>query len=445
MSAELTRRAALAGVAALTLASTVQARGRTAVGGRAQLRVPWPLGTIDPHKLDDAAAAIFGGALFDGLYTYVDATNVTASLAESDPELSGDEVRVRLRAGVVTASGHPLTARDVTASIARARSLGAEAWLADVPSPKKLDDLTISFALRDPGKLARVLASPLLAIVPSGFSPAAPDGTGPMRADRRAGALVLSRNSRSARAPSFLDEVSVLAAPDLAASLRSFEAGTDDIGWLGLGLHEPRVGAKAFDAGACAWALLRTGTGAGTWDSPGNAQRLCDGIAPSKLAYLGLGAPWTADKDEGWGGAPCELIVRDDSPWLVELARAVAATLTRSGHEVVAKPITPSDFATKRGSRAYALAVDVSRPLAPGAAGALAGLSTSSDPTSAADAIRHPPRLGDVSARTLPRTLRVGILGEIRAQGGRIAELTLPNALDGAGVDWGAATRGRAR
>ena len=255
---------------------------------------------------------------------------------------------------------------------------------------------------------------------------------------------MLSRNTRSARAPSFLDELNVSAAPDLSASLRAFEAGSDDVGWLGLGLHEPRAGARSFDAGACAFALLRTGSLAGVWDSPGNAQRLCDGIAPSKLGYLGLGT-WSNDKDEGWGGAPCELVVRDDSPWLVELARAVAATLSRPGHEVVAKPISAADFSSKRGSRAYALAIDVARALAPGALGALAGLSTSSDPTSAADAIRHPPRLGDVSARTLPRTLRVGILGEVRAQGGRVADLWLPASADGTGVDWGAATRGRAR
>ncbi len=407
------------------------------------MRVPWPLASIDPHRLDDGAAAIFGGALFDGLYTYTDSSNVAPSLAEADPEIVGNELRVRLRAGLVTAQGHALTARDVTASIARARSLSAEAWLADVPSPKKVDDLTISFLLRDATKLARVLASPLLAIVPSGFISASPDGTGPMRADRRSGALVLSRNARSARAPSFLDEVSVQTAPDLASSLRAFEAGTDDIGWLGLGLHEPRAGARSFDAGVCAWALLRTGTGAGVWDAPGNAQRLCDGIAPSKLAYLGLGAAWPTDKDEGWGGAPCELIVREDAPWLVELANAVAATLTRAGHEVTAKPLSVADFIAKRGVRAFALAIDVARVLAPGALGALSTLSTASDASAAADTIRHPPRLGDVSVRTLSRSLRVGILGEVRAQGGRIADLSLPSAADGTGIDWGGATRAR--
>ncbi len=445
MSGEISRRGALCGAAALALAGTSSARGRSQVGGRAQLRVPWPVASIDPHKLDDAAAAIFGNALFDGLYTYTDTSSVAPALAEAEPELVGDEVRVKLRAGIVTALGHALTARDVTLSIARARSLGAAAWLADVPSPKRIDDSTISFATRDPQKLAHTLASPLLVIVPSGFSDASPDGTGPMRADHRGGALVLSRNPRSARAPSFLDEVSVALAPDLSSSLRAFEAGGDDLGWLGLGLHEPRAGAKSFDGGPCAWAILRTGALASAWDSPGNAQRLCDGIAPTKLAYLGLGAAWTTDKDEGWGGAPCELLVRDDSPWLVELARAVAATLSRAGHEVVPKPISAADFSSKRGSRAYALAVDVVRAFSPGAIGALAGLSTSSDPTSAADAIRHPPRLGDVSVRTLPRTLRVGILGEVRAQGGRVAELSLPTSADGTGVDWGQATRGPRR
>lgn len=436
MSGErLSRRAVLAG-AALCIPEIAFARGRTPLAGRAQLRVPWPTASLDPHRLDDATAAIFGSALFDTLYAFTDATNVAPSLAESEPEIVGADLRVHLRSGVTTA-------RDVIASIARARGAGAQAWLADVPTPRKVDDATVAFAARDAAKLARTLASPLTAIVPASFSPASPTGTGPMRADRRDGALVLARSSKAARGPSFLDEVMVHPAPDLAASLRSFESGADDVGWLGMGYHDPRAGARPFDAGAVAWAVLRTGSQAGAWDAPGTAQRMCDGIVPSKLSYLVLGPAWTTDKDEGWGGAPCELLVRDDAPWLVELAKAVAATLSRAGHEVVARPIPASDFVTRRAARSYALAIDVVRPLAPGALGALAGLATSSDATSAVDAIRHPPRLTDVSARSLTRTLRVGVLGDIRAQGGRIPDLSLPTMPDGSGVDWGAATRTR--
>lgn len=420
-----------------------RARGRLAVGGRAQLRVPWPIGSIDPHRLDDATASIFGGALFDSLYAIDGQGGVVASLAETDPEPSAGEHVVRLRAGLVTALGRPLGSRDVISSIARARGAGASAWLADVPTPRRVDDLTVTFAARDPKKLAATLASPLVAIVPSTFTASSPDGTGPFRCNKSGASWSLVRNVRAARGPSLLDEVNVSAAGDLAASLRSFEAGTDDVGWLGMGLHEPRPFARAFDAGAVAFAVLRTGSQAGVWDAPGTAQRLCDGIAPSKLGYLALGSPWPADKEEGWGGAPCEILVRDDCPWLVELARAVAATLSRSGHEVTAKEIAASDFSTRRSTRAYALAIDVVRPLGPGTLGALAALATASDATAAIDVIRKPPRLGDVPARTLTRTLKVGIVGEVRAQGGRVPDLTLAAGSDG--IDWGSSTREKTR
>src|SRR5262245_61179049 len=61
------RRALLVGGAMLG-ARLARARGRSPMGGRISLHVPWPLGTIDPHRLDDAACAIFGEALFDSLY-----------------------------------------------------------------------------------------------------------------------------------------------------------------------------------------------------------------------------------------------------------------------------------------------------------------------------------------------------------------------------------------
>lgn len=435
---------ALAATLGLALAPPASARGRLVAGGRASLRVPWPVAAVDPHELDDATAALFGDALFDGLYAFGASKDdkPIAALAESDPEVSGADTKVRLRAGLVTAAGRPLVARDVVASIARAKGRGGRALLADVPGPKANGDLELVFATKDAARLARALASPIAAIVPSSFAPASPDGTGPFRAERRGAALALVRNPRAARGPALLDELVVSPAADLAASLRAFEAGTDDVGWLGQGLHGARAGSKAFDAGAVGWAILRTGKDAASWDAPGVAQRLCDGLDPGKLAYLVLGAAWTQDKDEGWGGPACEIIVRSDSPWLVEVARAVAAMLGRPGHEVKVATLAPSDFLSRRASRTYALAVDVTRPLAPGTLGALAGLASADDMTVAAELVRKPPRVGEVPARTLTRSMRVGLIGEVRAQGGRVAELALPQ-LPSFGWDLGLATRGR--
>ena len=446
MSAErLGRRAAIGGAiaaAALALAPRAGARGRTPLGGKISFRVPWPLGAIDPHKIDDVAAGLFGEALFDGLYAYGEGGRPVAVLADGEPEAAGGDLRVRVRPGLTSAAGTALGAREVIAAISRARADGARGWLADVPNPRR-DGETLLFAGTDAAKLARTLASPICAIVPAAFAADRPDGTGAFRYDKRSGAAGFLRNARAARGPSFLDEVAVTEAPDLATSLRSFEAGTDDLGWLGAGLHEPRSGSRLFDFGAAAFALLRTGKDAGTWDAPGVAQRLADGIPPAKLAHLALGAGWVTQPDTGGGGNPCDLLVRDDAPWLIELAKSVAAALSRPSHEVTVKTVPIRDIRDRRGTRAYSLMIDVARALAPATFGALAGLATSDDPVSASDAIRHPPRVGEVPARTLTRSMRIGVLGDVRVQGARIADLVLGPSPTGSSFDWANAYRAK--
>ncbi len=446
MPPALSRRSLLVG-AALAIGTTTRtalARGRHPLGGRVTFRVPWPLSSLDPHRIDDVAAAIFGNAVFDTLYA-LDEHDVTASLAEGNPEPDGSTLRVRLRSGVRTARGHKLDARDVVASIARARSQGARGWLAELPSPHADKDGTaIRFATKDPQRLMRTLASRLVAIVPAGFRADRPDGTGPFRAELRAGSLTLTRNALSARGAAWLDEIVVREASDVSDSLRSFETGADDLGWLGTGLHEPRAGAVVFDAGVVAFAVLRTGRDAGAaWDAPGVAQSICDGISYSVLSSLVLGAAWPAAAPAKWGGAPCDLLVRDDAHWLIELAKAIAGSISDVGHEVTVRPIAAAELAQRRTSRGYALAVDVARAAASTTLGALGGLAAADDPATAADVIRHAPRLGEVSPRALTKLMRIGVVGEIRVQGGRTADLALASSDAGDGVDWGGASRTR--
>ena len=405
--------------------------------------MPWPVSALDPHLLDDVGCAIFGADVFDSLYAYENG-RVVPALAETMPEAHAGGARVRMRAGLTSAAGRPIVLREVLSSLARARAADARAWLVDVPSPKRVDALTLHFAGIDPAKLAGFLASPLCAIVPSAFSPSHPDATGAFAASHEGGALALARNERAASGPSFLDGVVVRPASDLADSLRSFEAGTDDVGWLGTGLHEPRAGARTFDAGAVAWVLLRTGRDAGAWDAPGVAQRLADGISPSLLAHLAPGPAWNFQPDQGWGGPPCDLLVRDDSPYLLDVARSVAGALGRASHEVTVLPTPASILRQRRAARSYALAIDAVRPFAPGLLGTLAALATSDSPELARDAVRYPPRRGDMPPRTIARTMRIGVVCEVRVQGGRIPTLALPPRSTG-GVDWSDATRsGRA-
>jgi peptide/nickel transport system substrate-binding protein len=295
------------------------------------------------------------------------------------------------------------------------------------------------FAMTDARRLVRALASPLVAIVPPRFSPDRPDGTGPFRAAPQSLVLPLRRNTLAACGPSLLDAIDVQRAPDLATSLRAFESGADDIGWLGSFLHEPRQGARSFDAGAVAWVILRTGRDAGPLDAPGTAQALADGVPHSALASLVVGPAWTQGSAQ-WTGAPCELFVRDDAPWLIEVARAVAVALSASSHEVVARPLSRTDLTQRRATRSFVLMLDIARPAGPGNLGVLIGLATANDPAAAVDLARHPPR-GEIVPRAATRTMRIGVVGEVRVQGGQAPAVVLPPSAWGRGVDWGGAWR----
>jgi peptide/nickel transport system substrate-binding protein len=440
------RRALLAGAASMALAVAATrtrdalARTRTPYGGRIVLHAPWPLGALDPHRIDDAAAAFFGDAVFETLYARDEAGAFVPALAEGEPEPDAATVRVKLREGVRFASGAAFDARSATASIARARSRDAPAWLADVPAPR-IDKGVLVFAMRDARRLVRALASPLVAMVPARFSPEHPDGTGPLRAEMQSGAIVLSRNGLAAGGPAFLDAVEARHATDLVTSLRAFESGTDDVGWLGSFLHEPRPGARPFDAGAVAWAVLRTGREAGGLDVPGAAQTLADGVPHAALASLVVGPSWD-QVPAAWTGPPADLLVRDDAPWLVELARALAVALSSPGHELRSVAVTAPEIAQRRANRAFTLMLDVARPAGPGPLGPLLGLATADDPGSAAALARHPPR-AELPLRTATRTMRLGVVAEIRLQGGRASDVVLPPSPWGRGIDWGNAFRGR--
>ena len=444
-SARYTRRQALSlGLASLGLSLSPRAfaRGRSMTGGRISLHVPWPLGTVDPHRLDDMAAAIFGESIFDTLYAVTADGTTVPSLAERAVVTEAGISRITLREGIQTSARKRIDVRDVLFSLDRARRMGARAWLQDIPVPKVDKSGDLLFQMKDGARLERALSSPLAAIVPRGFTPDGPDGTGPFRMIRRGDQWSLRRNLSAARGPAFLDEVLLSEAPDLTTSLRAFESGKDDLGWLGLGLHESRPQAKSFDLGAVGWAILRTGKEASTWDEPGVAQRACDGLPAARLGSLALGPAWKQEAPITWGGAPTQVLVRDDSPWLLEVARGVAATLSSPGHELTVKPTGQSDLRNFRGSRNFAFMVDVARPLSSGTHGAFAALATADDPVAALRTVGRSFGKGDLSPRMLTRTLRLGVIGEVRVAGGLMPYVNLPSSSN-FGADFARATLAR--
>jgi len=436
MKPRLTRRACLqtALVAGLLPGSVLAS---PASPQRLAFRLPWPTARVDPHRLDDALAAIVGGALFEPLFgRNEDDTRVL--LAESFPAVEAATLRVRVRKGMTFASGKSVDARDVQFSIARARRFGAAAWLQSVPVPK-VDGDDLVFAMNDRNALIQALSSPLVSIVPRTFVPENPDGTGPFRWTKKGAAVVLVRNPSAPYGPPILDEVEIAFAPDLSSSLRAFEGASDDIGWLGAGLHEARAKSVSFDRGAVGFAVLFTGAMAGSWDAPGIAQRLCDAIDPNRVAYLGLGG-WKKDESVSWGGPRSEILVRDDSPWLIETAKAIAGALSRPSHELTVKPVSPNEWTSRKGSHSFSLAVDFVRPLDHTSFGTLLALASSFDPKRGEEIARRPPKFTESNARVLSRTLRVGIVGETRVRGAHAADVTLaPSATTG--IDWAASFR----
>jgi peptide/nickel transport system substrate-binding protein len=408
----MSRRAFAA--ACLATASSA-ALGRIPYGGRLRLRVPWPLGSLDPHVLDDVVAALWGPAIADSLYALDSRSAPYPTLAQALPAPTRLGAKVTLRPGLVSARGRVLSAADVVFSWTRARQRGAAALLAEweKPTVARGDPLTVEVRGASPEALAVALASPLTALVPRSFSPAAPDGTGAFVAQMGADSIVLQRNPRAARGAAFLDSIEVRRVGGLAEALRAFETGEADLGWLGSGLHRPRPDAVRLEGPRLGWVVLRTGPEARAWGAPGVAQRLLDAVAPSRLAHLGLELPESPQGSPAWGGPAADLVVDERAPQLVEIAKSLAAVMQGVGHEVRPLALARVEFEQRRTTGRYALMLDFVRPLSARPEDVPFALLTAADPA----LVRHPPRLGAQPARIVGRSLSLGVLGELRLRG----------------------------
>jgi peptide/nickel transport system substrate-binding protein len=444
----LTRRTWLAALSAAASTTapplrSASALGRTPAGGKLSLTLPWPVDAVDPHDLEDAAAALFAPCLFDQLFALEPSGDPYPTLAADAPVTVGAKTLVRLREGLTTARGRRLDARDVFFSLERARRGGALAWWGDLPLPSLVskDPLALAFATTDALSLARTLSSPLFALVPRGFDPKTPDGTGAMFAETRGTRLLLRRNPNAARGASFLEEVSVDQAPDLLASLRSFEGNLTDIGWLSSGLHAPRPGSAPFDLGHVAWIVLQCGAEAGPWGAPGVAQQLLDGLEPGTLQRFGLGPLAPKAGVAEWGGKSCDLLVAEGSAYLEDLARTLSSLLSRPGHEVTVKTLPAGELSRRRTTGAFSLLLSVVRPFAGTGLATLVSLAAAASPAAGLELMRRPPRLTSFVPRLLTRTLKLGVIGELRVLGAHAPDVHLARQASGDGWDLGATYR----
>lgn len=437
------RRGFVAGLTALVLAAPeARAMGRVPIGGKLRFRVPWRLSSIDPHDLHDPVAAIFGSAIADPVYARDPAGRVYPSLADGMPFVEAGETLVKLRPDLRTAKGRGLSGHDLAWSIKRCRARAAGGLFAQTtPFVHSFRDrpLVVGFGEADPKRLAFLLSAPTSALLPAGFSPHRPDGTGALVARPAGSSLFLSRNRNASRGPSFLEAIQVDGAASINDSLRAFETKRDDIGWLGLGLHGRRRGALRFDRGVMGWALLATGKRAGKWGMPGLAQRLANQVS---IGRLGVGVSGGGNGGGGgWQGDPANLIYDSAHPQLRLIADAVAAKLTSPGHEVTAVPVSGATLRAARRSGDYTLAIDFTRSLQlPGTTGlALATAEKHSLGVEMGKRKRWP----DGAARALTAGRRIGVLGTIRLAGGTAPGILLAGRADGRGISWGGSYRSR--
>jgi peptide/nickel transport system substrate-binding protein len=417
-----------------------RATARVPVVGKIAFTLPWPLAGIDPHDLFDPTAALFASAITDPVFALDTSGSPYPTLASEMPVSRAGKTVLRLREGLVSARGHAMTAHDLVFSIRRSRRGRADAIWGEIPLPIATDPFAVAFATGDAAGIALALSSPLSAFVPTGFTPEAPDGTGGFRADLAPGRLVLTRNLRAARGAAFLEQIAIDYATDLSASLRAFERNAADIGWLGSGLHTPRAAAIAFDRGAVGWVVLQTGGQAGAWGAAGIAQRIADGLSPERLQHLGLGAIPAATGSAEWGGSPCDLYVQEGAAQLEELAKVVASLVSRPGHEVTPKPASLAELSKRRAASAFSLMIGVVRPMGPPGLATLVALSAADDPRAARAVVAHPPRLL-FEPRHLTRTLRVGVIGEVRLSGAHAPDIYLAKSAAGDGWDLGSSFR----
>ena len=196
-----------------------------------------------------------------------------------------------------------------------------------------------------------------------------------------------------------------------------------------------------FDLGSVAFIVLQTGAEAGAWGAPGVAQRLLDGIEPGRLERFGLGPLPAPTGNAEWGGKSCDLLVSEGSAYLEDLARTLSSLLSRGGPVVTPKTLPGPELAKRRTTGAYSLSLGIVRPFAPTGIATLVALAAASDSASALELVRRPPQLTSFAPRILARTLKLGVVGELRVTGAHAPNVYLAKNPTGAGWDSGGSYR----
>ena len=349
---------------------------------------------------------------------------------------------VRLREGLLTAKGRKLEARDVLFSLQRARRGGALAWWGDLPVPSLHPKGTDCGRVRGPDglRIANALSSPLFALVPRGFDPVSRTAPGRCRRRQQSGAAAQTQCERGARrvvsrgdrdrpgARSFwrrcgrsraISPTSVGSAPGFthrdpvpwpSTWVMSLDRFADRNRGRSVGRARGRAtaprrtsarAAPALRARAASRAVGKRRMGRQTLRAAdGRRIGLPRGARPGgELATFASGTRSERQRGAGGGAEPAE------GRWHLQPCARCGPPVRRTWN------------------------------CDPGRAGRRL------DPSLALELMRSPPRLSTFSPRALTRTLRLGVLGELRVVGAHAPDVRLAKSTAGEGWDLGATYR----
>ncbi len=155
---------------------------------------------------------------------------------ECHPNATADMWTVRLKSGVEFHNGKTLSADDLLFSITRLLNPKSGATAAgqltgiDLKRTKKLDKLTVQFALKRPYSFFDYLLSDIVYVVPVGYDPKKPVSTGPwtFSSFEPARQTVLERFANYHGTPAYADELMLVELPDDTARVNALLTGQVD-------------------------------------------------------------------------------------------------------------------------------------------------------------------------------------------------------------------------
>ena len=380
------------------------ALSRTPHGGTLRISLPISTTRIDPHDPHDLSAALLGSSLFEPLYQeLVPGGVVFPTLAAELPKRRARGVSIELRSDLRSASGQSLDARVVAGSLSRAqkglpqmRALGRISTL----GPRVLLETSLSTKA-----VAQLLSAPTSAIVPSGFTPHHPSGTGALFAIRT-GLSVLARNPWSPRGGSYLDAVQ-LRTEDLRLCLRSFEKGSSHVALLGQGLHQNGKRGASFSLGIVGSLLLLPGKRLSTFTRAGVLTGELARTPSAGLKALGV-QPVLSGPQGKYRGPPLVIDVDAAQPWLFAIAEELARVWNSPQAPIEARGSSAQELASRRRSGDFDAQLLFHREIDPVALNSV---------LFAMDGTPPPRSPSKTTLEWTARRLRLGFLGFLKAFG----------------------------